>query len=946
MESFAQLSKDSIESLFPYGNFVSFRDNIACYRLKGIKKGGMYGFCKYDPTYNPLFSSKVCHWEKGEGESTKVLNSNCYTIIAPIYDYALPINEGWAPVCINKKWTYVSEDGRYLLGFILDAAYPFNKGRAKVVFEGKEYEIGYMGEGLPEYAYVYTHEKEFNLKANTICQLLSEIQYEKTMSEGKTTYENVSTVQNNELPELSASVLCDAVKIACAAMSAQNSLMALTVKKNDLFNKYRRNRLDRFLSFESRHPAINQHNAEFYFSSFRSEYAGECNDVILEMERADYKSAIIKLEKWILSNHINIEDNISLMMTYYYLSELSDDFENANKILIEMAKVYEENNGNLNIDEFSLCIFLADIKRYKSAESLFMNLVKKYSGKKKCEKLFSAYYNMALMYKSVKDIRRSIDYLSMALKIKIPEAMESVRLECMSDLINSKLSLGKVDENLLIEYVNAEIDYNTRIFEQHNTLFVDRLWGNSIERMQRVFEYLEDCNDPVFIKHAFALSVFQQGIAFDVEKYLTKTINTSDNKILKQQYRAFLEQKSRYKGIDIFDLISISDTKRDSIYSLFKEEDNIKKKVIALCKQYIPTAHYKHFISADNSSVGMIDVVAHRDSCNLYKIGAFINSPNGSLSYIPISIEDEFSKDDFWKVIDLPNHFSKDDDIYVYYGVLDTKGLEYHITNIEDPPYNRYKLHRSSSLANIISKRKTYTNNDAFLYGGLYYGDSMASRKRGAEKGFLKYSEVEIDAIAEVLEKAGMEILTKMDDEGTAESLSLLSGRSPKILHLATHGYASQREHSFNLFEDRFDYYRQNTDIQQREWLMNNTGLFTSIDSLGNNLICSNAIASCDFSQTELVVLSACSTMSGHSSDSNMQVVGLTTAFSLASVQNIISSLNDVDDEKTSEFMITFYKLYADTSNLYESFRKTVITMQERYPDTPYYWNSFVLIEN
>ena len=93
MESFAQLSKDSIESLFPNGNFVSFRENLACYRLKGIKNGGMYGFCKYVPAYKPFFSTRMRNWDKGNGETTKVLNSKCYTIIAPIFDYALPFNE-------------------------------------------------------------------------------------------------------------------------------------------------------------------------------------------------------------------------------------------------------------------------------------------------------------------------------------------------------------------------------------------------------------------------------------------------------------------------------------------------------------------------------------------------------------------------------------------------------------------------------------------------------------------------------------------------------------------------------------------------------------------------------------------------------------------------------------------------------------------------------------
>lgn len=114
IESLAQLSKDSIQALFPCGNFVSFNDNVACYRLKGIKKGGMYGFCYYNQDYKSELSSPMHSWSSQGGEVTKWLNSPCYTIIAPMYDYALPFSQGWAPVCIGKKWTYVSKDGHYL----------------------------------------------------------------------------------------------------------------------------------------------------------------------------------------------------------------------------------------------------------------------------------------------------------------------------------------------------------------------------------------------------------------------------------------------------------------------------------------------------------------------------------------------------------------------------------------------------------------------------------------------------------------------------------------------------------------------------------------------------------------------------------------------------------------------------------------------------------------
>jgi len=338
MESFAQMSKDSIQAMFPVGNFVSFKDYIACYRLKGVKEGGMYGFCKYDPIYEPDITTRMTSWNLNKGEVSKVLNSRCYTFIAPIYDYALPFNDGWAPVCINKKWTYVSLAGHYMCDFMLDAAYPFKEGRAKVMFEGNSYEINCKGEGLPNIIRRETTDLSIELKANTINQLYSEAQYEKAIVEGKRAYNSIATIQNGNLPELSEGRLASAIRIAFGIMAAQNSMMSLSVKKNQaVFDKYRTLSLDRFVSFESRHPAINRYNAESYFSSFVEKYSKECSNIIVEIDRKDYKSAIVKFEKWLKDNNVSLTDDYLLLMFYYYLSELSDDFETANRLLISIS---------------------------------------------------------------------------------------------------------------------------------------------------------------------------------------------------------------------------------------------------------------------------------------------------------------------------------------------------------------------------------------------------------------------------------------------------------------------------------------------------------------------------------------------------------------------------------------------------------------------------------
>lgn len=394
-------------------------------------------------------------------------------------------------------------------------------------------------------------------------------------------------------------------------------------------------------------------------------------------------------------------------------------------------------------------------------------------------------------------------------------------------------------------------------------------------------------------------------------------------------------------------MISTEDYGKNEIYDLFETEERIKEAIIQKQRHYIPFEHYKSIITKPSLSKNVIDVVQYKDDSNLYRAGAFVSTSKGSISFIPLSTHDEFSSDEFWNKINLFHRFSPKEDIFVYYGVLDTLGLEYHKTYSREAPYVKYRLHRCSSISGLyVDNSGPASPNNAFLYGGLEYGDSLVARTRGADKGYLEYSEKEIDAVGEILTNKGKHVEYKKETEGTIHSFSELSSRSPQILHLATHGYSYSKKHEFNPLGDRFNFYRQNTDIQQREWLMNNTGLYMSLDSTGNNILYANTVASCDLSQTDLVVLSACSTLSGNSSDGNMQTIGLTTAFSLASAQKIITSLRDVNDEKTCEFMTMFYRMFAESNALYDSFRNTVLEMKQKYPKNPHFWNSFVLVEN
>ena len=95
---------------------------------------------------------------------------------------------------------------------------------------------------------------------------------------------------------------------------------------------------------------------------------------------------------------------------------------------------------------------------------------------------------------------------------------------------------------------------------------------------------------------------------------------------------------------------------------------------------------------------------------------------------------------------------------------------------------------------------------------------------------------------------------------------------------------------------------------------------------------------------TELVVLSACETGLGDI-QGNEGVYGLQRAFKIAGAKHLIMSLWDVPDAETAEFMTHFYKEWLGGKDIHAAFRHTQQVMQEAYPNVPFLWAGFVLVE-
>ncbi len=184
----------------------------------------------------------------------------------------------------------------------------------------------------------------------------------------------------------------------------------------------------------------------------------------------------------------------------------------------------------------------------------------------------------------------------------------------------------------------------------------------------------------------------------------------------------------------------------------------------------------------------------------------------------------------------------------------------------------------------------------------------------------------------------------------TEEQFKSLSGHSPSILHLATHGFflpdpkkkrqegfAADERNAFTLADDPLLRSGIVLSGANRVW----SGQLP-IAGREDGIVTAYEIAQMDLSKTDLVVLSACETALGDIKG-NEGVFGLQRAFKMAGVKNMLLSLWKVPDTETAELMKIFYSNYLQGKTARQAFAVAQQEMRKKY--SPYYWAAFVLIE-
>ncbi len=490
-------------------------------------------------------------------------------------------------------------------------------------------------------------------------------------------------------------------------------------------------------------------------------------------------------------------------------------------------------------------------------------------------------------------------------------------------------------------------------------------------------------------------------------KFIENQLIINDNKLLTESFEELkLLKKQRLKNLE-FTL----EEKNETDVAQKALEEKINAIELSLSHEFEAYAQFNRNLYTSNISSVLkenelfIDIVniplnnfySNHWTDSTFYIVFILNSEDSLLDYV--MIEDGFKIDDemfgqyklevansenktdlksemfyntFWKPI--ADKIGSAKTIYVSLGGVYNK---INLNTIYNPTTGKYLLEEkdirivNSARDFVLSKEgknKVNTTNSASLFGFPSFDgnasvssdslDLFASNRdlssfwldsltRGGMKAkSLPETKKEVENISLTLKSNGWQVNTFLADK--ASETNIKKQHSPRILHIATHGYFFQ-DIPMEDGNDRFLGVEKEKVIQDP---MLRSGLLLSGANktlkgevlMGENGLLSAAEASLlDLRETELVVLSACETGKGEVKNSE-GVYGLRKAFTDAGAQNLIMSLWKVDDKVTQEFMSRFYEIWLNEKTaIRQAFNRTQLEIKTKYPE-PYYWGAFILV--
>lgn len=205
---------------------------------------------------------------------------------------------------------------------------------------------------------------------------------------------------------------------------------------------------------------------------------------------------------------------------------------------------------------------------------------------------------------------------------------------------------------------------------------------------------------------------------------------------------------------------------------------------------------------------------------------------------------------------------------------------------------------------------------------------------------------LEADGIERALMGKNFTVMNYKGAEATEDALFKV--RSPRILHLATHGYflKDARDGASGSKKEKREADSAPENPLENPMFRSGIVLAGANTSLSQGkdygIVSAEKVLGLELRGTELVVLSACDTGVGEV-ERGEGVFGLKRAFILSGAKSLVMSLWGVPSSETREVMTEFYRLMSGGTSKAEALRLARLKIMKE-KGNPFYWSAFILV--
>ena len=692
----------------------------------------------------------------------------------------------------------------------------------------------------------------------------------------------------------------------------------------------------------------------------------------------------------------NLDCAAALNQLALYYSKL--DLDTVSQLLNQKAfEIREKQLGFEHpltlLSAYNLCVDYSNLGKHKQSLKMLENILKvrlEFNGATSFETKL-VYNNIGLVHYDLGNYSKALEYFSKAYDENDDFAdKDAIMLNISScyEKMNNLTKAIEFQDSVIKYYLNEYLNNQLYLSENQKTKYKQKL--DYYVNYLLLLNCKNKFKDKTFSWYNNYISC-NNLINNRINEFTSRMSYVEKNKlsVISDQIKMLKSQKNKY----------IEQNEHEKIESLELEIDKLEIKLSVIFSEFLKKSFDYNQIQNkfETESAVFVDLIPIRSldglknnyvSIILSKNQIFLVALDTSYSFVEdeyIGYKNQITKvsgetdvlnslffNSFWKPI-----ADKIGDAKTVYVSLGGVYNNINLNTLYNPETGKYLIEEkdirivNSARDFVLMKereKKVFTSNTSALYGFPDFNGNASmtvdtmdyfaltrdldqqwidSLTRGGMKAApLPSTKVEVDQIAATFQKNGWNVKTYT---GMAASEgNIKQEESPRVLHVATHGYFFE-DIPLDKTTDRFlgmDRQRVVQDPMLRSGLLM-TGANKTLqgeEMKGENGLLSAAEASLiDLRETELVVLSACETGKGEVKNSE-GVYGLRKAFSDAGARNIIMSLWKVDDKVTQEFMTRFYEIWLnEKTSIREAFNRTQLEIKAKYPQ-PFYWGAFILV--